>query len=577
MMQWIVSSSLLVFVLIMLRLLLRGRIKPKLQYALWGLALVRLLMPLSFGSAPISVGNAVAQAPLMQEIQQAEQVEYFDYHLDGLATGYYSPAPNLEQTPDAGGENEPVTELFTHAEADRLTQLRAAKEFLLCVWVGGMVVMGVVFFVSNLVFALRLRKTRKLLTKDRLPIYVTEAAETPCLFGIFRPAIYLTPAVAEEEHHRVYAVAHETTHYRHGDALWSVLRCLCLVVHWYNPLVWWAAVLSRADSEIACDESTIAVLGESQRADYGRVLIDMTCYKKTDLFRAATTMTGSAKGLKERIKRIAKKPKMAIYTLIAVILVAVVAVGCTFTGAREGKPSANGPTQETTGSTEPTGTTAPVETDYLQDIAGTPLTEEELAYFTALFAHNNAEKEEDINWYNIILSCGWDYPEDLKGFAVPEDVNLKRLFNNGFLDVSRVSNWTPEELVFVQGFYPGYPENWGDINRLPAEKMEKVLQDYLGISLEQSNKVWLDKMDYFADTNCYFSGAAGAVGELNVQMIAGKTAADGTVYLIMCRDIKHLEGLLLLRLVPNFGNEQIPYQVQTCMEIKTVDDVLSIL
>jgi len=291
MIQWIVSSSLLILVMIGLRFLLRGRIKPRLQYALWALVLVRLLVPIQFGSTPISIENTVAQAPLVQEMEQAEQVEYFDYHLDGFATGYYTFTPDLDHTPEDGTNNEPVTELFTHEEADRITRLRTTKEHLISLWVGGMILMGAAFLVSNLVFAGRLRKSRRLLEKGKLPIYVSDATETPCLFGLFRPGVYLTTSVAEEEHHKEYAVAHEMTHYRQGDALWSVLRSLCLIVHWYNPLVWWAAVLSRADGEIACDEATISVLGEDQRAEYGHVLINLTCRKTTDLLRTATTMT----------------------------------------------------------------------------------------------------------------------------------------------------------------------------------------------------------------------------------------------------------------------------------------------
>ena len=234
--------------------------------------------------------------------------------------------------------------------------------------------MGAVFLISNGVFALRLKKSRKLLEKGRLSVYETSVVETPCYFGMLRPAIYLPPAVAAEERHRNFAVTHELTHYRHGDELWAALRCLCLVIHWYNPLVWLAAILSREDCEIACDESTIATLGESHRTEYGRVLIDLTCRRYTDLLRTATTMTGSAIGLKDRIKMIVKKPKTAIYALIALILVAAISVGCTFTGSSgrsanmptgsqtEPTLSDTHPTENQTAATTPSETTVPAPT-----------------------------------------------------------------------------------------------------------------------------------------------------------------------------------------------------------------------
>lgn len=55
------TSSILILVLGLLRYLLRGRINLHLQYALWLLVAVRLLVPLSLPAAPWSVLNAVPQ------------------------------------------------------------------------------------------------------------------------------------------------------------------------------------------------------------------------------------------------------------------------------------------------------------------------------------------------------------------------------------------------------------------------------------------------------------------------------------------------------------------------------------
>ena len=586
--QWIVSGSILILIVIGLRFLLRKRIKPILQYGLWALVLVRLLVPLQLGSTGISLENAIDNAPVVQQIELADQVVHFVYHADGTATGYYEYQPPLDHTAQTP-VSKPVPQTFTQQEAQSITRIRDVKGLLQKIWLGGMAVFGLIFLLSNLRFALRLRKSQKLAQEGRLPVYITDKVETPCLFGLLQPAIYLPPAVAEEPRHRDYSVAHETTHFRHGDALWSVLRCVCIVLHWYNPLVWWAAVLSREDGEIACDEATITALGEELRSDYGRVLVDLTCRKRTDLLQTATTMTGSAKGLKQRISMIVKQPKMAIYALICLILAASIAIGCTFTGGKKpAKQTGDDPVEttestestkpsENTESTKPTqNTTKPNTTEKLPDtIPGTPLTPDELTYFTELFSDLRNENDE-INWYNILLFCGWNLGET-KGFAVPEDVNLDTLFNNGFGDVSYESNWTPEERVFIQSFYPGYPQNAGDLYRLPVTMMNQVLQDYLGITLAQSNKVWLDKMKYFPDTDCYFGAPAGAVGEGNVKMADGKRTDNGTVYLLYCKDQPYLEGKILLRLAPNPDNENVPYRVLTSIEIENESDYAEIM
>ena len=61
MMQWIISSSVLIAVVIALRFALRGKISLRMQYALWLLVLVRLLVPVSFGTSDLSVMNAVPE------------------------------------------------------------------------------------------------------------------------------------------------------------------------------------------------------------------------------------------------------------------------------------------------------------------------------------------------------------------------------------------------------------------------------------------------------------------------------------------------------------------------------------
>ena len=104
---------------------------------------------------------------------------------------------------------------------------------------------------------------------------------------------------------------------------------------WYNPLVWIAAQLARQDAELACDEGTIAVLGENERAAYGRTLITMTCAKHANVLSAATTMTDTPSAIKQRILMIAHQPRMAARTCAAALALAVVFAGCTFTGSEK--------------------------------------------------------------------------------------------------------------------------------------------------------------------------------------------------------------------------------------------------
>lgn len=207
---------------------------------------------------------------------------------------------------------------------------------LLGVWAAGVVGIGLWLLWVNVRFARKLRLNRNpLKVRDcLLPVYITGMAQTPCLVGLFCPSIYVTEEVAADETVLRHSLAHELTHFRHRDHIWAVLRGLCLALHWYNPLVWLAAVLSRRDGELCCDEATVKKLGEEERAAYGRTLLAVTCQGSVNPMLTATSMTGSGNGIRERIVLLTKRPKTAAYTLAAVVLITAAAVGCTFTGAQ---------------------------------------------------------------------------------------------------------------------------------------------------------------------------------------------------------------------------------------------------
>lgn len=333
-MQWIVSSSVLILVVISLRYVLRGKLSLRMQYALWLLVLVRLLVPVSFGASDLSVMNAVPErAPTVQQGTYKQDIvgERNDAPANAGIVGV--PAQSMSEAAPPNLVQNVTTATVAAPTVEKTDWARIAKT----VWLAGAAALGLVFLAVNLRFGKKLRRSRERVeeTDACLPVYESGETDTPCLFGVAKPSIYVTPDTRTEAETLRYALAHEQTHYRHGDNLWAVLRGVSLALHWYNPLVWWAAELSRRDAELACDEATIRRIGESERAAYGRTLIRMTCEKRPALLVTATMMTDSGKGLKERISLLVKKPKTAAYTAVAVLLIACLSIACTFTGGRE--------------------------------------------------------------------------------------------------------------------------------------------------------------------------------------------------------------------------------------------------
>lgn len=173
------------------------------------------------------------------------------------------------------------------------------------------------------------------LPECRYPVYlVEEGLVSPCLFGLFRPAVYLTPAAMERGEGLRHVLAHEETHGRHWDPLWSLLRSVCLAVYWFDPLVWWAAAAAREDCELACDESALRRLGEAERIPYGQTLLRLIPLQRSagHVMLTATTMTSDKKRMKERIMRISENLKMKTAALCAALAVTAAVCAVTFTG-----------------------------------------------------------------------------------------------------------------------------------------------------------------------------------------------------------------------------------------------------
>jgi len=462
--ELMITSSVLILVVIVLRHFLKGKISLRLQYVLWVLVLLRLLVPVTLFESPFSVMNAVQAAKSAREVPVAS-----------------APTPTLSSAyGDMDAENAAVPGVTEQNVTDSVTNeyhhVFRWGLWAQCVWYIGIGIVGLTLLLSNLSFGRKLRKTRKAYQADncKLPIYTVDTLPSPFLFGLFRPSIYITSEVAEDETTLRHVMAHELTHYRHGDHIWAALRGFSLAVHWYNPLVWLAAALSRRDSELACDEGTIKRIGEASRMEYGRTLIGLTCEKRKamDFLCCATTMTDGKKGIKERIALIAKKPRMLVPALIAVLLVALVAVGCTFTGAKndaEIVPLTAGEMERYNKAFEP----------LLYDEQGNPISVNPLSHFFTSYYN----KPEDIN-----------LTEFLRYFPSDGDVTDEAEFKS----LKTAENW-PFGADATLNSMPV------PIHRFTAKTVNEALKKYMGITLKDLSGVGADELIYLKEYDAYYN------------------------------------------------------------------------
>lgn len=335
--EWIVSSSLLILVVLALRAVLGKRISAELRYGLWSVVLVRLLIPVAFFTLAATPLPAVkAPEALREESIYVLPVDHTPAEESGVR---FAEDGTVEPFGDPGSFGYPRLEdegRTVTRYAERISPL----ELLGWIWAAGTTVMALILLIANTRFALRLRRVRRPLEgiSAPAPVYAAPGLPSPCLTGLFRPAVYVTEEAAASPAMLRHVLAHELTHYNHRDHLWSVLRGAALAIHWWNPLVWLAVVCSRRDGELACDEGALKRLGDGERTAYGETLLALVTAKPkpVDLLRFSTTMTGGKRSLRERVQRIAVQPKRLAGAMLAAVAVLALAAVCAF-GRAEAK------------------------------------------------------------------------------------------------------------------------------------------------------------------------------------------------------------------------------------------------
>ncbi|MCM1039379.1 MAG: M56 family metallopeptidase [Ruminococcus sp.] len=327
--ETIITASVLILFIVLLRKICKGRISAGVQYMLWLLVAARLIMPGIAALFPevlpesdFSIMNAIdkVETAVQEYIYAGEAPEQISEPVSGF--------PYLLSSEDG------PTAVFL---AGRVTW--AWMDILHMIWYIGITAAGLWMIAVNVRFAGGLRKNRrKFDAKDfKLPVYLVKDISSPCLYGLpGRQAVYIPEDIADDDEKIRHILTHEYCHYKHKDVFWSILRCILTAVYWFHPLIWLAAVISKQDCELACDEAALKLLGEEERIAYGKTLVTLIGrkMKASDIVCTATTMTAGAEGIKERIRRIVDKPRRLAAVLLLVIMVAGIMIVCTFTQAK---------------------------------------------------------------------------------------------------------------------------------------------------------------------------------------------------------------------------------------------------
>lgn len=211
------------------------------------------------------------------------------------------------------------------------------QSLIVSIWIIGICLIGAFFVIKNIVFSYVLKRNSELYgKKDGILVYFVEHKIGSCLVGVLFPKIYISKLADGSIDWCNWIVKHELCHYRAKDNWYNFLRSVCVVLQWFNPLVWYAAKCSIEDFEMACDYNVICNEEINEQITYGKCLLAMSAQNKKiyDINSVASYSKGS---LKRRLHAIGHDNKYyKSLGVLSILLMVSITVFC-FVGKLDGE------------------------------------------------------------------------------------------------------------------------------------------------------------------------------------------------------------------------------------------------
>ena len=531
MLREVLTVSALILAVLLVRAIFKNRVPKRMVYTLWLVVLVKLCLPGTLVSLPVLPAEEAA-APV-QRVELPAQ-----------------PFPAQQPAQAVTQPQKPVQQPVSPAQeaAEAPAKPLTAMQIFQIVWAGGSALLGSWLLGTWLVFTVRLHKSRRFLGRHgRMRIYISSTVKSPCLAGLV-PAVYLTEDVLQTDSTELI-LRHELTHLRHLDFLWSLCRTAAVIVYWWNPFIWLAAICSKRDAELACDEAVAAGLSDAQRLVYARAILAQAPRKA-----AALSLAGPP--VRERILFLTKKQRTSALCVILALLLIVSAAGCSITEL----------TRQKTGEI-----TLPEEAEPAQQEAqktATPLTQAQIDAVNAIFADYELSTDDTLGHFAV------------NGFFTSTYDDVRDLNLNNFLayfgecgeeDISE------EEFAQLNAKWEFRVDSVEDfplpIHRYPASAAEGVLKRFAGIGLADltdmqtpfSGYTYLEDTDAFYTTTSDYSPGY-------FRCTSGEIEPDGDTALLYGSTAGSLSGKAVLKLVKDGENWYIHSFTLASPEQSTVQE-----
>ena len=344
-----IYSCVVALAIMAFRAALKKKLSPRLQYGLWLLLILRLVIPVSIESGfHLDILPAVQSAPHISLTEPEPGAQGAAFALADEAA-----APVLEASAPAPGGGAQQAAAQPQAAANNPPEPMDLSAIAFSVWLAGAAGLAAWFnFVKYRYFsrmcAVAVKppeetartfaqcKAELKLTGD-VRLLVTKANISPGITLFLKPTVLMPASLTSDPCKLRFALLHELSHYKRGDHIMYVITNVLRCVYWFNPVVHFAFSLIQQDMETACDARVLLHIGAEQKRGYLATVIALFSYEALpQLGMARLTARSMAK---KRIEGAFMKHKAALPVrlaaglLSAVLLVACFTTACQRTGA----------------------------------------------------------------------------------------------------------------------------------------------------------------------------------------------------------------------------------------------------
>ena len=227
-----------------------------------------------------------------------------------------------------------------------LERLESSMSWLVWGWLGGILLLLLVFTVAYLRFRLQClrwsvssssqtqqiadRLYEELHITRRIPIAVSLKVSSPLVIGLLKPTLLL-PHENYAEEDLTHILKHELLHYKHWDVWYKLVVILACTLHWFNPAVWLIWFQTSIDLEILRDTEILRYAPSEERQRYsGVILRTVHAGWRTGWSIFSTYFYGGVFAIRQRVRQIARgSGKVTGMPLLACVAILCFAGGMT--------------------------------------------------------------------------------------------------------------------------------------------------------------------------------------------------------------------------------------------------------